>query len=63
MLSSATALASKGGSEMSWLYAELVHALDGGGIVYLERLVTLSTRCGCQDSVCGAKNSTGVRGR
>ncbi|BCB71492.1 hypothetical protein HMEPL2_18430 [Vreelandella aquamarina] len=45
-LLSVTALASEGGSEKSWAYAELIHALDGGGIAYLEKLETPSTKCG-----------------
>ncbi len=28
------------------MFAELVHALDGGGITYLEKLGTPSTKCG-----------------
>lgn len=45
-LLSVTALASEGGGEKSWEYAELIHALDGGGIAYLEKLETPSTKCG-----------------
>ena len=45
-LLSVAALASEGGSEKSWRYAELVHALDKGDIAYLEKLETPSTKCG-----------------
>lgn len=43
---SMTALASEGGSEKSWAYAELIHALDGGSVVHLEGLTTPVTKCG-----------------
>lgn len=43
---SITALASEGGSEKSWAYAELIHALDGDNVVHLEGLTTPFTKCG-----------------